>query len=208
MRKTIGWALGVFAWVAASIATLLLALSFVPTLFGFETLIVASGSMGRTLPIGSVALTRAVEAGAITVGDVISFRHRGDTETITHRVIAVSRQNSQYSYTTKGDANREADVDSVIVGGSRIHRVEFVIPVAGHLVRYARTPLGGVVLILVPIVGLLADHRGRKRDPRPAGKPRRKRHQVAPDPSDVGWSTTTYHLVRVTPRVLRGDPGG
>lgn len=208
MRKTIGWALGICAWAAASIATLLLALSFIPTLFGFETLIVASGSMGRTLPIGSVALTRAVEAGAITVGDVISFRRRGEPETITHRVIAVSRQNSEYSYTTKGDANRDPDVDSVVVGGSRIHRVEFVVPVAGHLVRYARTPFGGVALILVPIVGLLADHRGRKGNPHPAGKPAHKRDRAAPDPSEVGWSTTTYHLVRVTPRVLRGDPGG
>jgi signal peptidase I len=208
MRKTTGWALGIFAWAAASIATLLLALSFVPTLFGFETLIVASGSMGRTLPIGSVALTRAVEAGAVSVGDVVSFRHRGQEETITHRVVGVARQNSQYSFTTKGDANREPDVDNVIVGGSRIHRVEFVVPVAGHLVRYARTPLGGVALIFVPIVGLLTDRRGRQRDFRTAGKPSRKRPHAVPYAGDVGWSTTTYHLVRVSPHVLRGDPGG
>ena len=208
MRKTIGWALGIVAWAAASIATLLLALSFVPTLFGFETLIVASGSMGRTLPIGSVALTRAVEAGAIAVGDVISFRHRGQEETITHRVIAVARQNAQYAFTTKGDANREVDTDDGIVGGSRVHRVEFVVPAAGHVVRYARTPLGGVALIFVPVVGLLTDRRGRQRDLRPAGIRSRKREHAAPDPGEVGWSTTTYHLVRVTPRVLRGDPGG
>ena len=208
MRKTTGWALGIIAWAAASIATLLLALSFVPTLFGFETLIVASGSMGRTLPIGSVALTRAVEAGAISVGDVISFRHRGQAETITHRVIAVSRDNSQYSFATKGDANQDPDVDNVVVGGSRIHRVEFVVPVAGHLVRYARTPLGGVALIFVPIVGLLTDRRGRQRDLRPEAKPDLTRPGGAPDADDIGWSTTTYHLVRVSPRVLRGDPGG
>ena len=206
MRRWAGWTVGLMAWAAASIATLLLALAFLPTVFGFETLIVVSGSMGRTLPIGSVALTRLAEAEAITVGDVISFRHRGRNETITHRVIAVATENGQAAFTTKGDANKTADPEKVIVAG-RVHRVQHVVPFAGHVVRYARTPLGGVGLILVPVVGLALDRRARgkaaRQHPMP---PPRKRRSV--DESDVGWSTTTYHLVRVSPRGLRGDPGG
>lgn len=202
MRRWMGWTFGAFAWAAASIATLLLALAFVPTLFGFESLIVASGSMGRTLPIGSVALTRAVEAKAVSVGDVVSFRHRGDSETVTHRVVAIKDEIGQVTLTTKGDANQDPDPESVGVSG-RIHRVEYVVPLAGHVVRYARTPLGGVMLILVPIVGLMVDRRVRSRfahlEPR---------HRHRSDAGEIGWSTTTYHLVRGTPSRLGSDPRG
>ena len=207
MRRWAGWALGSVAWAAASVATLLLALAFLPTLLGFETLIVASGSMGRTLPIGSVALTRAVEAEAVGVGDVISFRHRGRNETITHRVIAVATENGQAVFTTKGDANKSVDPEKVFVGG-RVHRVDHVVPLAGHVVRYARTPLGGLGLIFVPVVGLALDRRSRQKVARPAPGSRRLRKRRAGDDAGLGWSTTTYHLVRVSPRGVRSDPGG
>lgn len=202
MRKGIGWGLGVLAWAAASIATLLLALAFLPTLFGFETLIVASGSMGRTLPIGSAALTRAIEAEAIETGDVVSYRHNDHGETTTHRVVAIDHQPGQVVFTTKGDANANVDPEKVVVSG-RIHRVEHVVPLAGHVIRHARTPYGGVGLILVPILGLILDRRSRSGTQRRAKAPWRK----APVP-DPGWSTTTYHLVRVTPRATRSEPGG
>jgi signal peptidase I len=207
MRRSAGFTLGVVAWVVASAATLLLALAFLPTIFGFESLIVVSGSMGRTLPIGSVALTRAVEAEAVGVGDVISFRHRGRDETITHRVIAVATENGQAVFTTKGDANNSVDPEKVVVGG-RVHRVDHVVPLAGHVVRYARTPLGGVALIVVPVVGLALDRRSRKKAPGLDGATQRPRKRGTRDDADVGWSTTTYHLVRVSPRRLRSDPGG
>jgi signal peptidase I len=208
MRKTTGWALGILAWAAASIATLLLALAFLPTLFGLRTLIVSSGSMGRSMPIGSVALTRAVLAQAIDVGDMISFRYRGDGETITHRVVAIEKQVGQFAFTTKGDANQDIDTEKVIVA-LRVHRVETVVPLAGHVIRYARTPLGGFALIFVPIVGLVVDRRGRQSGAHVSGRsPIRTRRRRPVDLSDFGWSTTTYHLVRVSPHVLRGDPGG
>lgn len=211
MRRWVSWGVGAVAWAAASIAAILLALAFLPTIFGFETLIVASGSMGRTLPIGSVALTRAVEAEAITVGDVISFRVRGDTQTITHRVVAVGHVAGQIAFTTKGDANPAADPEKVVVGG-RIHRVEQVVPLAGYVIRYARSPFGGIALIFVPIVGLILDRRSRHAHSAPrftAPMASRKARRSRGDGQvDAGWSTTTYHLVRVTPKSLRSGSGG
>ncbi|MGH2727904.1 MAG: signal peptidase I, partial [Actinomycetota bacterium] len=201
MRKSFRLVFGALAWAAASIATLLLALAFVPTLFGFESLVVASGSMGRTLPIGSVALTRAVEAGAIVTGDVISYRLDENSGTTTHRVVAIDRQDGQVSFTTKGDANREIDPQKVVVGG-RIHRVEQVVPLAGYVIRYARTPIGGVGLIVVPIVGLSLDRRGRRRGRMP-GIPSSRRS----DDAAHGWSSTTYQLVRMSPVHVGSEPG-
>lgn len=210
MRRWAVRAAGLVAWGVASIATILLALAFLPTLFGLRALVVASGSMGKAVPIGSVALTRAVEAQAIGVGDVITFRYRGEGETITHRVTAVEQQAGQFSFTTKGDANSAVDPEKVTVA-VRIHKVTYVVPKAGYVIRYTRTPLGGVALILVPILGLVLDRRSRGRSAgsgRHTSRTSRRSRSALADVADVGWSTTTYHLVRVSPRGLGSDPGG
>ena len=159
--------------VAAIGAIAVLAFAFMPTLFGAEALIVTSGSMGRTAPIGSVAVTRLVDARAVSVGDVITFRHAGADSTITHRVIAIENIDGVAAFRTKGDANPTSDLEPVAVTGS-IHRVERVVPYAGRLVMFARTPYGGVALFLIPILGLLTDERRRRR--------RRAVQEVAPEP--------------------------
>ena len=153
---------GVLIGAAALCAVALLVFAFAPTLFGAEALIVTSGSMGDAMPTGSVALTRLVEANSVSVGDVISFRHPGSDSTITHRVIEVATEPGGRVFRTKGDANPSSDPVPVPIAG-RIHRVERVVPYAGRIVAFARTPLGGVALFLVPITGLLFDERRRRR---------------------------------------------
>ncbi len=153
---------GVLIGAAALCAVAILAFAFAPTLFGAEALIVTSGSMGDAMPTGSVAVTRLVEANAVSVGDVISFRYPGSRSTITHRVIEVRTQPGGRVFRTKGDANPASDPVPVPIAG-RIHRVERVVPYAGRLVAFARTPQGGIVLFVVPIAGLLLDERRRRK---------------------------------------------
>lgn len=147
---------------AALGAVVLLAFAFVPTLFGAEALIVTSGSMGDAAPIGSVAVTRMIDGRAVSVGDVITFRYPTSPTSITHRVIEVTTQNGVPVFRTKGDANPAADPVPVPISG-RIHRVERVVPYAGRIVMFARTPAGIALLLLVPIAGLVIDDRRRKR---------------------------------------------
>lgn len=148
--------------LAVAGAAALLALAFAPTLFGYESLIVTSGSMGEAMPVGSVAVTRMVDGRAIAVGDVVSFRHAGSEETVTHRVSGVSEENGARAFETKGDANPAADPEPVVVSGP-IHRVERVIPYAGYLVRSLRSPAGALLVFLVPILGLAFDRRRQAR---------------------------------------------
>lgn len=164
---------------------LLLAGVFSLTLFGYELLVVTSGSMGKALPIGAVAITRMVDARAIAAGDMVSFRHSTGQAPTTHRVIRVEQEDGVRVLATKGDANASPDPQPVRVRG-RIHRVEHVIPAAGYLLRFARTPAGGVALFLVPMIGLLADRRGRLR-------PRAFRRSRV-DRSADGWSVSTFAL--------------
>jgi len=193
--KAIGRAAGYVLWLAALLVAILLAGTFIPTMFGLDSLIVASGSMTPAMQVGSVALTREVDARSIAVGDIINFRHPGDGLTTTHRVIDRKVVAGQVVFTTKGDANAAPDPKPVYVDRD-INKVEYVIPEAGHVVRYARTPFGAVLLFVIPISGLLFDRR------------RRRRHGPPPTPADLGWSATTLSLLRLVPDPIRGDPSG
>jgi signal peptidase len=195
MARRIGRAAGYLAWFAALLVALLMAATFIPTVFGLESLIVASGSMNPAMPVGSVALTREVDARAVSTGDIISFRHRGSATTTTHRVIAIKVEASQVFFTTKGDANPTADPEQVIVD-ARIHKVEHVVPEAGYVVRYARSPIGAFGLFLLPLLGLAHDRRSRQK--------RRPRSPAI----EIGWSSTTLSLLRLTPDPMGSDPSG
>lgn len=186
---------GIGLWLVGAIIALALAATFVPTFFGLQTMIVASGSMGRTMPVGSVALTREVDVHAIGVGDVVTFRRRGAEGTTTHRVIDVKSEAGQLLFTTRGDANGSADPEPV-VAAQRIHRVEHVMPGVGYVVRYARSPLGVLLLIVLPCAALALDRR------RPRGRPPRVKE------TDIGWSATTMRLLTTSRDALREPATG
>lgn len=149
------------ALAAAATGTLvLLGASFAPALLGYESFIVTSGSMGRANPVGSVAVTRMVDTRTIRTGDVLSFQTES-ADRIAHRVIAVTEENGQRVFKTKGDANPLPDPQPLRLTSGKVARVEWSVPYAGYLVRYARTPAGGILLFAVPILGLLLDKRRR-----------------------------------------------
>jgi signal peptidase I len=196
MAKALGKVAGYMLWLAALLVAILLAGTFIPTVFGLDSSIVASGSMKPAMQVGSVALTREVDARSIAVGDIINFRRPGEGVTTTHRVVDRKVEAGQVVFTTKGDANASPDPNPVYVDRN-INKVEYVVPAAGYVVRYARTPIGAVMLFLVPLAGLLFERqRQRRRGPRHTSY------------ADLGWSATTLSLLRVAPDPIRGDPSG
>jgi signal peptidase len=196
MKRIIVRVTGVFAWTIAILVAVLLAATFIPTIFGLESLVVASGSMNPAMAVGSVAMTREVDARAISTGDIISYRHRGNAEATTHRVVAVKVEGTQVIFTTKGDANTAPDPQPVVVD-AKIHKVEYVVPAAGYAVRYARSPLGAVVLFFIPLAGLAYERR------------KHRKHAAPPTPTrDLGWSATTLALIRLVPDQFGSGPSG
>jgi signal peptidase I len=196
MRRSIARGGGVVAWILACGVALLLLATFVPTFFGLESLIVASGSMTPVMPVGAVAMTREVDAHAITAGDIISFRRPGSPETTTHRVVAVKAEGAQMIFTTKGDANATPDPTPVVIDG-RVHKVDYIVPDAGYVVRYARSPVGALVLFVIPIAGLVFERRAHRR-----------RKAKAASAEDLGWSATTLSLLRLMRDPLGSTPAG
>lgn len=145
-----------FALTIASMGLLIVA--FGPTVMGYQAAIVTSGSMGGSMPVGSVAQTRIVPATAVRVGDIVSFRHGGRDTTVTHRVVGIKPVDTGVGLVTQGDANGTPDPEAVVVRGS-IARVDRVIPYAGFIAAFARSRTGWMLLFILPLVGLMTERR-------------------------------------------------
>ena len=144
-------ALNVLVWVALIAAIAVLA---VPRLFGWNLETVLTGSMEPTLPVGSIIAVQPVEPSVVKAGDVITFATGGNPPLTTHRVVAV---NPDSTFTTKGDANEEADI-APVDDGRLVGRVSFYIPLAGYAADALKRPLGwGMAMAIVVLVWALGE---------------------------------------------------
>ena len=90
----------------------------VPNVFGFSVLQVKTGSMLPEYEIGTIVITKSVEANELQVGDVVSFYSLDKDisgEVNTHRIVNIEYggdDNAPY-FTTKGDNNSQVDKQKV-----------------------------------------------------------------------------------------------
>lgn len=119
-----------------------------PVLKGYKALVVSSSSMEPAIPVASVVFIK--KERLISIGDVITYKliSRQDT-LVTHRVVAVTKQNGTEAYRVKGDAVKAPDGELVakkdIVGKAFLH-----IPLIGKPIAFAKTELGLIFLIIIP----------------------------------------------------------
>ena len=129
-----------------------LALAVAPRLFGYGTLVVHGGSMGETIPTGSLVFTRWLPAENVRIGDVILFQEQTETGRARpklHRVVSLEKSDGQVIVRTKGDANDSPDPLPYVLS-DRVLTPVYHLPYLGYLVGYVATPLGWAVLIALP----------------------------------------------------------
>jgi signal peptidase len=129
-------------------------------LLGYDSYVIYSGSMGPTVKVGSLLLTRPVDVEDLQVGDVITYRSPGNHTTLTHRIVGMRQQDGEWIFETKGDASLEPDPREVILR-SQVSKMVFDIPYLGYVVDFAKSTLGIVLLLLVPAAGLLLMQAGK-----------------------------------------------
>jgi signal peptidase I len=122
--------------LAAISLALLVLLVVVPRVMGGAALTVLTGSMGPTIPAGSVVLVQPKDPGQILVGDVITFEPAPDAMYVTHRIIEAGYDASgQRVFYTQGDANPIPDQNPVaeagVAGVVRLH-----LPYLGYATQY------------------------------------------------------------------------
>ena len=118
-----------------------------PTVFGFSSAVVLTGSMSGTIEPDDFIITR--KQSDYTVGDIVMYQTGGTP--VTHRIISENEK----GYRTKGDANNTDD-GTEIPKEDVIGKVVLVIPKIGAAVRLARTPIGmfGLFAAIILIVEL------------------------------------------------------
>ena len=115
---------------------------------GFRLYTVVSGSMEPSIPTGSLILTSRFPE--YIPGDVVTYRLPSNYQTIvTHRIIEETARYDRPAFILKGDANDNPDPEVVPVT-SIIGKYIIAIPYIGYVIEFARTPLGVMLLIVVP----------------------------------------------------------
>jgi len=118
-----------------------------------HSFVVLSDSMSPEIESGDAVIVEETDPGSIQEGDVITFVRSDDGTPVTHRVSGVDESGGQLSFETKGDANEQVD-PTPVPAGNVIGTVAFTIPYIGHVIQFANTALGFVLLVVLPLVAL------------------------------------------------------
>jgi signal peptidase len=143
----------------AGVAAIVAVAIFYPglILLHYEPMVIVTGSMQKTIPVGSLVVDQKVSPQQLKVGDVISFQKPLGAKGIdTHRIVAIKVDHGKRLYQTKGDSNPIADPWVIsFERGTAAHRMVFSVPYAGNALIFARSSLGRLSLVVFVCVILL-----------------------------------------------------
>lgn len=111
-----------------------------PMIFGWGNAVVMSGSMEPELPIGSLVIIK--NQNDYSIGDVVTYEEENST-LVTHRLLSLNNDVA----VTKGDANNTND--SPIKTEQIRGKVQAVLPRAGNVLLWLKSPVGVVLLLLL-----------------------------------------------------------
>ena len=120
----------------------------VPDFFGILPVVVLSGSMEPEILTGDLAILKRIDPSELKLNDIIAYKE-GNT-LVTHRIVELTENDGEPSFTTRGDANNASDRNPVAysqVEGVYIYRI----PGLGRLAMFMQTPLGILVFVGVPL---------------------------------------------------------
>lgn len=125
-----------------------------PRFFPYQALIVRSGSMTPTLPIGSVVFYHHESATSVRPGQIILFDEPGRTDVrVTHRVHQIVHTPQGTYFVTKGDANGSVDPWRIRATGTG-WVVSFDVPAIGYPLAYLSTTWARLLLVSIPAITL------------------------------------------------------
>ena len=143
----------VFGWIGTGLLTLLVVMASwlcfdkfvlkhrVPSIFGYSSLMVATGSMSGTIEEGDLIIIR--DTDDYKIGDIVTFFQDGDDIPTTHRIYNIDENGN---WKTRGDANNSYDKRS-ITSDEIIGEVVLVIPYVGTFIDWA-VEGGGLIYIV------------------------------------------------------------
>ena len=116
-----------------------------------KTYLVQSGSMEPTIKVGDVIVVQPQDQ--YFVNDVVTFTDN-EGRRVTHRIMDIDEMGEEVEFTTKGDANRDEDRETVEMS-QVTGRVTTVVPKLGFVVNFAKTTPGFLLLVIFPAAWIL-----------------------------------------------------
>jgi signal peptidase len=149
-RSLVGPALGLAA-------ILLLCVTLVPALLGYERYVITGDSMAGAAPRGSLLYAERVPVSELAAGDVITYEppaKAGVEGLVTHRIVSIGERGGERLFRTAGDANGSPDPWRFTLPESTQARASFSVPYLGYAfaalgVREVRMLLLGLPALLV-----------------------------------------------------------
>ena len=115
---------------------------------GYKLLVVQSGSMRPSIPVGSLVFTKPERT--YQINDVITFYEQGEEKNmVTHRISGIEPLEDGELFITKGDANDATD-NKKVDKGAVVGKVIWALPGVGYAVSFAKTTPGLILLIIIP----------------------------------------------------------
>lgn len=149
--KTLNLLFKMLSWIVVAAIAVYLAIA-APILLGYRPMIVLSGSMEPTYPVGSITYYHKCTFDELEEGKPLTF-YSGES-LVTHRITTINELSR--TVITKGDNNTAEDPvpveENQIVGQA----TDFAIPFAGYFVTYGKHPavIAGMFAILLFHYGL------------------------------------------------------
>ena len=119
----------------------------IPSMFGYSSLLVATGSMSGTIEEGDLIFIK--DTGDYKIGDIVTFFQDGDDIPTTHRIYNIDENGN---WKTRGDANNSYDPKH-ITSDEIYGEVVLVVPAVGIAIDWLIDGGGyiyavGVILII------------------------------------------------------------
>lgn len=142
----------VLSWIVIVVIVAYVAIA-APIVTGYRPVVVLSGSMTPTYPVGSVIYYHACNFEELTVGDAITFR-AGDS-LVTHRITTINKDSG--TVVTKGDNNETEDPNPVEANEIVGKATGFAIPCAGYFVTYGKKPVAIIVMAAILLINYVLE---------------------------------------------------
>lgn len=130
-----------------------------PIVLGHHPVVVLSGSMEPTYPVGSVIYYKQAPFEEINVGDPITFKSGGVF--VTHRV--VEKDASAREFVTEGDANGSRDPGTVSYQNVAGKASKICLPFAGYLIDMGKKPILIVIMAGIILLDIILGSSNKKK---------------------------------------------
>jgi signal peptidase len=153
-RSTLRRLTRILVYAFAGFALAIAAAATLPTLFGFQSFAVLSGSMEPAIGTGDIVVVRKIAPLDARIGDVVTFRSpESPDRLVTHRATSVQASGETVTFVTKGDANTGIERWSIAAGGT-IGKVEYRIPKLGYVTNRVGSRFGRFAFLVLPALVL------------------------------------------------------